>query len=98
MLFLLKMFSVIIFNPKFSYRPCFFKTSLTQVISPIRSSRTKVGFLNLYILLEDRDQTVSQRSKPISRTTLIGEHPNPWNLVQLQEVIRRHRGAKQFRQ
>ena len=67
------------------------------MISPTRSSRTKIGFF-LFKILEDRDQTVSQRSKPISRTTLIGEHPNPWNLVQLQEVIRRHRGAKQFRQ
>ena len=43
----------------------------------------------------DRDRTVSQRSKPISRTTLIGEQPNHWNRLQLQDVMRRHRGAKQ---
>ena len=45
----------------------------------------------------DRDQTVSRRSKPNSRTTLIGEQPNPWNLLQLQDVMSRHRGAKRFR-
>jgi len=46
----------------------------------------------------DRDQTVSQRSKPNSCTALIGEQPNPWNLLQPQDAISRHRGAKQFRQ
>jgi len=47
--------------------------------------------------MADRDQTVSRRSKPSSRTTLIGEQPNPWNLMRLQDVISRHRGAKQLR-
>src|ERR671922_2964764 len=42
----------------------------------------------------DRDRTVSRRSDPSSRTTLIGEQPNPWNLLQLQDVTSRHRGAK----
>ena len=42
----------------------------------------------------DRDQTVSRRSKPSSRTALIGEQPNPWNLLQLQDAMSRHRGAK----
>src|ERR1700676_4343094 len=42
----------------------------------------------------DRDRTVSRRSKPSSRTTLIGEQPNPWDLLQPQDVISRHRGAK----
>jgi hypothetical protein len=45
----------------------------------------------------DRDQTVSRRSKPSSRTTLIGEQPNPWDLLQPQDVMSRHRGAKRFR-
>ena len=44
----------------------------------------------------DRDQTVSRRSKPNSRTTLIGEQPNPWDLLQPQDVMSRHRGAKQL--
>ena len=42
----------------------------------------------------DRDQTVSRRFEPSSRTTLIGEQPNPWDLLQPQDVMSRHRGAK----
>ena len=42
----------------------------------------------------DRDRTVSRRSELSSRTALIGEQPNPWNLLQLQDAMNRHRGAK----
>src|SRR5260370_5954235 len=42
----------------------------------------------------DRDRTVSRRSEPSSRTPLIGEQPNPWDLLQPQDPIIRHRGAK----
>ena len=42
----------------------------------------------------DRDRTVSRRSEPSSRTTLIGEQPNPWDLLQPQDAMSRHRGAK----
>src|SRR6266700_141716 len=42
----------------------------------------------------DRDRTVSRRSEPSSRTTLIGEQPNPWDLLPPQDVTSRHRGAK----
>ena len=42
----------------------------------------------------DRDRTVSRRSEPSSRTTLIGEQPNPWDRIQPQDVMSRHRGAK----
>src|SRR6202163_4827552 len=42
----------------------------------------------------DRDRTVSRRSEPSSRTTLISEQPNPWDLLQPQDVMSRHRGAK----
>src|SRR5262249_37462741 len=42
----------------------------------------------------DRDQTVSRRFEPNSRTTLIGEQPNPWDLLRPQDVMSRHRGAK----
>ena len=45
----------------------------------------------------DRDRTVSRRSEPSSRATLIGEQPNPWNLLQPQDATSRHRGAKPFR-
>ncbi len=42
----------------------------------------------------DRDRTVSRRSEPSSRATLMGEQPNPWDLLQPQDVTGRHRGAK----
>src|SRR5690554_5398061 len=42
----------------------------------------------------DRDRTVSRRSEPSSRTALMGEQPNPWNPLQLQDAMSRHRGAK----
>ena len=42
----------------------------------------------------DRDRTVSRRSEPSSRAALIGEQPNPWDLLQPQDVMSRHRGAK----
>ena len=45
----------------------------------------------------DRDRTVSRRSKPSSRTTLNGEQPYPWDLLQPQDVMSRHRGAKHRR-
>ena len=45
----------------------------------------------------DRDRTVSRRSEPSSRATLIGEQPNPWDRVQPQDVTSRHRGAKPLR-
>jgi hypothetical protein len=42
----------------------------------------------------DRDRTVSRRTEPSSRTALIGEQPNPWDLLQPQDAMSRHRGAK----
>ena len=45
----------------------------------------------------DKDRTVSRRSEPSSRTALIGEQPNPWDLLQPQDAMSRHRGAKPLR-
>src|SRR6056297_1355418 len=45
----------------------------------------------------DRDRTVSRRSEPSSRATLMGEQPNPWDRLQPQDVTSRHRGAKPLR-
>ena len=42
----------------------------------------------------DRDRTVSRRSEPSSRSALMGEQPNPWDLLQPQDALSRHRGAK----
>ena len=54
----------------------------------------RTGLLKSHTPTEDKDQTVSRRSEPSSRTTLIGEQPNPWDLLQPQDVMSRHRGAK----
>ena len=56
-----------------------------------------IAFLNLPAAAEDRDRTVSRRSKPSSRTALMGEQPNPWDLLQPQDAMSRHRGAKPSR-
>ena len=42
----------------------------------------------------DKDQTVLRRFEPSSRTALIGEQPNPWDLLRPQDAMSRHRGAK----
>src|SRR5436853_6902713 len=50
--------------------------------------------LNFLAPITDRDRTVLRRSEPSSRATLIGEQPNPCDLLQPQDVTSRHRGAK----
>ena len=55
------------------------------------------GSFKLLTPTTDRDRTVSRRSEPSSRATLMGEQPNPWDLLQPQDVTSRHRGAKPLR-
>ncbi len=55
------------------------------------------ALLKLPTSTADRDRTVSRRSKPSSRTTLNGEQPYPWDRLQPQDVMSRHRGAKHRR-
>ena len=90
------MLSAVIFNWR-SY------SALPLIRQPIHQRSTLFGPLVLDwdplifpLSTVDRDQTVSRRSKPNSRTTLFGEQTNPWNLLQLQDVMSRHRGAKQL--
>ena len=45
----------------------------------------------------DRDRPVSRRSEPSSRIALMGEQPNPWDLIQPQDAMSRHRGAERGR-
>ena len=52
------------------------------------------ALLNSPAPTEDRDRTVSRRSEPSSRTALNGEQPYPWDRLQPQDVMSRHRGAK----
>ena len=55
------------------------------------------GTLKFPSFAVDRIKTVSRRSKPNSRSALIREQLNPWDLLQPQEAESRHRGAKQCR-
>ena len=57
----------------------------------------KTALLKIPPRAADRDRTVSRRSEPSSRATLMGEQPNPWDLLQPQDVTSRHRGAKPLR-
>ncbi len=50
--------------------------------------------LNIPAHTPDMDRTVSRRSEPSSRTALMGEQPNPWDRLQPQVAMSRHRGAK----
>src|SRR6185437_11787377 len=54
----------------------------------------RTGLLKLPAPATDRDRTVSRRSEPSSRTALMGEQPNPWDRLQPQDAMSRHRGAK----
>ena len=54
----------------------------------------KLNPLKIRTPTADRDRPVSRRSEPSSRTTFIGEQPNPWELLHPQDVMSRHRGAK----
>src|SRR5438445_13505593 len=53
--------------------------------------------LNFLTPITDKDRTILRRSEPSSRATLIGEQPNPWDLLQPQDVTNRHRGVKPTR-
>src|ERR1700746_281747 len=73
--------------PQPGHQRCVHPRPLGLGASP-RKSRTPTA---------DRDRTVSRRSEPSSRTTLNGEQPYPWDLLQPQDVMSRHRGAKRRR-
>ena len=53
----------------------------------------RMTLLNFPTPTTDRDQTVSRRSEPSSRTALIGEQPNPWDLLQPQDAMSRPRST-----
>ncbi len=66
----------------------------TPAVRPSRSSRTKEGSSQYSHATPDMDRTVSRRSEPSSRTALMGEQPNPWDVLPPQVAMSRHRGAK----
>jgi hypothetical protein len=69
-------------------------TTGTPAVRPPGPLVLRTDPLNFPTPTADRDRTVSRRSKPSSRTTLNGEQPYPWDLLQPQDVMSRHRGAK----
>ena len=59
------------------------------------SSRTKSNLPSDFKTpLIDSNRPVSRRSKPSSRSPLIGEQPHPWLLLHSQDGKNRHRGSK----
>ena len=94
--FLTQMLSVIIQN-KLSYSAMLKKQPIHHRFAFLGPLVLENNLLNFQTLVVDRDQTVSRRSKPSSRTTLNGEQPYPWDLLQPQDVMSRHRGAKHRR-
>lgn len=82
-------------NGDLATRQCPFETTGTPGISSSRSSRTvEDPSSKVQSPAQDRVRTVSRRSEPSSRTALMGEQPNPWNRLQLQDAMSRHRGAE----
>ena len=73
------------------------ETTGTPGIPSSQSSRTRDELPQISAIVQDRDRTVLRRSEPSSRTTLTGEQPDPWDLLQPQDVVSRHRGAKPHR-
>ncbi len=73
-------------------------TTGTPEVRSSRSSRTRDESPQIFTRLQQiENRTVSRRSEPSSRTALIGEQPNPWELLHPQDAMSRHRGAKPFR-
>ncbi len=66
----------------------------TPAVRPSRSSRTKEGSSQYSHAYIGYGRTVSRRSEPSSRTALMGEQPNPWDVLPPQVAMSRHRGAK----
>jgi hypothetical protein len=48
-------------------------------------------------LAADMDRPVLRRSEPSSRNSLTGEQTDPWDLLQPQDELSRHRGAEHRR-
>src|SRR5690554_2078723 len=73
--------------PQQVHQRCVFPGPLVLWKGPLKNLTSKT----------DRDRTVSRRTEPSSRATIMGEQPNPSDLLQTQDVTSRHRGAKPLR-
>ncbi len=67
------------------------ETTGTPGIPSSQSSRTRDDSPQISTVIQDRDRAVLRRSEPSSRTALMGEQPNPWDLLQPQDAMSRHR-------
>jgi len=68
-------------------------TTGTPGIPSSQSSRTRDESPQISTVVLDRDRTVLRRSEPSSRTALTGEQPDPWELLQPQDAMSRHRDS-----
>ena len=84
-------------QPKRSYPAVPITTTGTPVACSTRSSRTRAESSQFSTSPSDRDQTVSRRSEPSSRTILTVEQTDPWKIILNQDMVSRHRGANQSR-
>ena len=64
-------------------------TQVSSFKSQVSSKSQLRSLVTCYLLL-----VTVVRSEPSSRTTLIGEQPNLWELLHPQDVVSRHRGAE----
>ncbi len=76
-----------VIHPRLSYSAMHLAAQLTHQRS-VHPGPLVLGtaLLNSLTPSADRDRPVSRRSEPSSRTTLMGEQPNPWDLLQPQDV------------
>jgi len=56
-----------------------------------------MSFSSGFKLFKSQKILTSKRFEPSSRNFLIGEQPNPWELLHPQDKLSRHRGAEQSR-
>ena len=69
-------------------------TTDTPGIPSSQSSRTRDESPQISTVVLDRDRAVLRRSEPSSRTLLTGEQPDPWDLLQPQDRMSRHRDSR----
>eukprot|EP01040_Poterioochromonas_malhamensis_P012579 gene12579-13769_t len=62
-----------------------------STVGTITDTSERKVTLNTLTPTPDMDRTVSRRSEPSSRAALMGEQPNPWDVLPPQDTTSRHR-------
>ena len=83
--------AVITWEHSYSAVPEWLPTTDTPGVPSSQSSRTRDNSSQVSTVMQDRDRTGLRRSEPSSRTLLTGEQPDPWDLLQPQDRMSRHR-------